>query len=155
VYRVSLPVGLIAAAMVGGCAAGGGEALSPDHPAHPDAVEAPVPSGSSTLALDGTDVGTSADPSATEARDGAARPGAAVYACPMHPKVRSSSPGTCPECGMALKPVVGSPAAPAAAPARQPAREPSGSHEHRHSDSTAPAPDAEPRSGEHDHGGHP
>jgi uncharacterized protein with PIN domain len=26
----------------------------------------------------------------------------AVYTCPMHPKVTSSKPGECPECGMAL-----------------------------------------------------
>ncbi len=28
----------------------------------------------------------------------------AEYACPMHPEVRSASPGTCPECGMRLEP---------------------------------------------------
>ena len=27
---------------------------------------------------------------------------AVVYTCPMHPEVRSSKPGTCPKCGMAL-----------------------------------------------------
>lgn len=25
-----------------------------------------------------------------------------VYACPMHPEVTSSAPGTCPKCGMTL-----------------------------------------------------
>jgi uncharacterized protein len=29
--------------------------------------------------------------------------GDAVYACPMHPEVRSSEPGRCSECGMALE----------------------------------------------------
>jgi FtsP/CotA-like multicopper oxidase with cupredoxin domain len=29
---------------------------------------------------------------------------ASVYACPMHPEVTSSSPGTCPKCGMRLVP---------------------------------------------------
>jgi hypothetical protein len=29
----------------------------------------------------------------------------AGYSCPMHPEVRSSEPGTCPKCGMALVPV--------------------------------------------------
>lgn len=27
------------------------------------------------------------------------------YTCPMHPKVRQSTPGSCPKCGMALEPV--------------------------------------------------
>jgi Cu+-exporting ATPase len=29
-----------------------------------------------------------------------------VYTCPMHPEVRQPGPGPCPECGMALEPVV-------------------------------------------------
>src|SRR3989338_8800405 len=28
-----------------------------------------------------------------------------VYSCPMHPEIRSESPGLCSECGMALLPV--------------------------------------------------
>lgn len=31
----------------------------------------------------------------------------AVYTCPMHPNVRSGTPGICPECGMALVPIRG------------------------------------------------
>jgi hypothetical protein len=30
--------------------------------------------------------------------------GDAVYTCPMHPEVRSSTPGRCPKCGMDLVP---------------------------------------------------
>ena len=30
---------------------------------------------------------------------------ATVYTCPMHPEVRSDTPGACPICGMALEPV--------------------------------------------------
>jgi transcription initiation factor IIE alpha subunit len=26
------------------------------------------------------------------------------YTCPMHPEIRSPSPGTCPKCGMKLVP---------------------------------------------------
>src|SRR5438309_4863653 len=29
----------------------------------------------------------------------------AVYTCPVHPEIRSASPGTCPKCGMKLVPV--------------------------------------------------
>jgi len=28
----------------------------------------------------------------------------AVYTCPMHPEVRSAAPGSCPKCGMNLRP---------------------------------------------------
>ncbi|MBI1818120.1 MAG: heavy metal translocating P-type ATPase [Deltaproteobacteria bacterium] len=28
-----------------------------------------------------------------------------VYTCPMHPEVRQTGPGTCPDCGMALEPI--------------------------------------------------
>jgi membrane fusion protein, copper/silver efflux system len=29
------------------------------------------------------------------------------YTCPMHPSVKSDKPGSCPICGMTLKPVYG------------------------------------------------
>ncbi len=31
---------------------------------------------------------------------------AAIYTCPMHPEVRHAGPGSCPECGMALEPLL-------------------------------------------------
>jgi len=49
-----------------------------------------------------------------------------VYTCPMHPEVKSDTPGDCPECGMRLEPAAAgsrpqpSPAG-AAAPAQAPA----------------------------------
>jgi Cu+-exporting ATPase len=30
----------------------------------------------------------------------------AAYTCPMHPEVQSSTPGSCPKCGMALEPIL-------------------------------------------------
>src|SRR5438876_10556507 len=33
------------------------------------------------------------------------KPESVVYTCPMYPEVHSSSPGTCPKCGMHLVPV--------------------------------------------------
>ncbi len=32
-------------------------------------------------------------------------PAATMYTCPMHPEIRSTSPGACPKCGMKLVPV--------------------------------------------------
>jgi len=32
-----------------------------------------------------------------------------VYSCPMHPEVRSATPGKCPKCGMELQPTGGKP----------------------------------------------
>src|SRR5204862_541548 len=43
-------------------------------------------------------------------RDDTAAP--AVYACPMHPEVTATEPGTCPKCGMKLVPVQADTAAP-------------------------------------------
>jgi hypothetical protein len=36
-------------------------------------------------------------------------PAATVYSCPMHPEVRSATPGKCPKCGMELQPMGGKP----------------------------------------------
>ena len=33
-------------------------------------------------------------------------PDQAEYTCPMHPEVRQLGPGSCPNCGMALEPVL-------------------------------------------------
>jgi len=37
------------------------------------------------------------------AHSAAPAPAATVFSCPMHPEVRSSSPGQCPKCGMNLE----------------------------------------------------
>jgi Cu+-exporting ATPase len=36
------------------------------------------------------------------------KPSGTVYTCPMHPQVREPKPGSCPNCGMTLEPVVAS-----------------------------------------------
>lgn len=36
-------------------------------------------------------------------KDNSCKTGYAVYACPMHPKIRLDHPGSCPKCGMALE----------------------------------------------------
>lgn len=36
--------------------------------------------------------------------DGAGKPRAILYTCPMHPEVISDKPGKCPKCGMTLVP---------------------------------------------------
>ncbi len=46
---------------------------------------------------------TPASPSASTA------PSPTVYSCPMHPEVRSATPGKCPKCGMDLQPMGGKP----------------------------------------------
>ena len=30
----------------------------------------------------------------------------ALFTCPMHPEVRQEGPGSCPDCGMALEPLL-------------------------------------------------
>ncbi|MGH7557527.1 MAG: copper-transporting P-type ATPase [Gemmatimonadota bacterium] len=39
-------------------------------------------------------------------RDDADHPGVGDYTCPMHPEVAQPGPGACPDCGMALEPLV-------------------------------------------------
>jgi Cu+-exporting ATPase len=35
-----------------------------------------------------------------------APPDGAIYACPMHPKIRQAGPGVCPICGLPLEPLM-------------------------------------------------
>jgi cytochrome oxidase Cu insertion factor (SCO1/SenC/PrrC family) len=49
---------------------------------------------------------------AVQRRGAGARKQVARYSCPMHPDVVRSKPGTCPKCGMALRPAKGEVAKP-------------------------------------------
>jgi hypothetical protein len=82
----------------------------PSNPAAPEGAKAPSSADAPPMAPvdelaphqhhahDHGAQGTST-PDAGSADSGAAE---AVYACPMHPAVTSSTPGRCPECGMNL-----------------------------------------------------
>jgi len=64
-------------------------------PAH-EAVRAGMHPGPGT-------VGTPSGRAAASLRAEPPAPSAAVYTCPMHPEVTSSTPGKCPKCGMDLQ----------------------------------------------------
>jgi hypothetical protein len=101
-----------------GCAGTTPMTLGPDHPANPDAPEAPVPSRSTVLAVSTPAATAPASPATTtpgtvhdagHAHHGAAatQPAAAGqarvgYTCPHHPEVVSDQPGKCSKCGMNL-----------------------------------------------------
>ncbi len=100
-----LLVAAVGALALAGCSPGPAPvATSPRDPSNPSA-----PEGVSPLAPPGR-AEAPADPPAHEhaapSPGGApAGPGhAALYACPMHPDVTSSSPSKCPQCGMNLEP---------------------------------------------------
>ncbi len=73
--------------------------LPADHPANPEAPEAPMQPPPQALreGPGSTLEGPGASPSEQDQPEGA------VYTCPMHPEVKASAPGRCPKCGMALK----------------------------------------------------
>ncbi len=104
-----------------GCA--GAVRLQPlpvDHPASPEAPEAPMQAPPQVLGEGpgSTSEGAGASPSehpmdhehdaghGGQTQSSTAEPESpeeAVYSCPMHPEVKASAAGRCPKCGMALK----------------------------------------------------
>ena len=93
--------------------------LAANHPANPDAPEAPLPATSQTLTAGAATPQPSATPDdhdmsamhhhgmtmpATAATTSPAATTAAAYVCPMHKQVTSNQPGTCPICHMKLVP---------------------------------------------------
>jgi hypothetical protein len=71
----------------------------------PTSTETPPPMPNDT-APPATAPKTPKTPASSTARAAQSRsaPTTAVYTCPMHPEVRSSTPGNCPKCGMPLVP---------------------------------------------------
>ena len=76
------------------------------NPANPDAAESPRSPYVPPRATANSEAPEAA-PSGHEHHESApsAESQAVAYTCPMHPEVRSSEPGACPKCGMALVPV--------------------------------------------------
>jgi hypothetical protein len=88
-------VGLLVA-----CASGAAPPLVASHPASPEGAEVPWPEAASSAPQPGGEMGHEHHHGAAPA----ASSGAVIYACPMHPEVTSNEPGTCPKCGMLLRP---------------------------------------------------
>jgi hypothetical protein len=86
-------------------------ATGSEHPASPDAAQAPLPpvgqalsepAEPATMATHSPDAHAHEGggvPTATQADQEAER-----WTCPMHPEVVQSEPGKCPKCGMKLVP---------------------------------------------------
>ena len=76
--------------------------LGADHPAHPQAEPGWFVDVGATLTLpDGAVLSPAVGAGADEPGQSGAHE--RIYACPMHPEVRSAAPGTCPICGMRLE----------------------------------------------------
>jgi membrane fusion protein, copper/silver efflux system len=67
----------------------------------PSSAPAPAPTGApKKMPAAATPTNTKSPTAAASAT----QPAATVFTCPMHPEVRSATPGKCPKCGMALEP---------------------------------------------------
>jgi hypothetical protein len=99
-----LAVGLVEAMVVGSLACAGDSwptGRSPNDPSNPSAPEAPLHVAEATSAS----AVLPPSPAAGDTPKGAPPNDAGViYTCPMHPEVRSDTPGHCPKCGMNLVP---------------------------------------------------
>ena len=106
---------VVCSAFFGGCATVRMPELPVSHPAHPDAEAASVSAWPSILEIREEAVVAPPLPIHSEGRGVAPEVdvhrdhstlgvdvGSALYACPMHEKVTSSSPDTCSLCGMDL-----------------------------------------------------
>ena len=86
----------------------------------PNGVSMPGMTGTPTMPMPNTTSGTrptmpgtpppsSGGSSPSPPPSSSSAPSATVYSCPMHPEVRSPTPGKCPKCGMVLQPMGGTP----------------------------------------------
>jgi hypothetical protein len=90
--RSSLALFSSAALSAAGCVNGTLPPRNTHHPSHPGAQEG----------YSGSRFGLAEDGKRAASASPQAEP--AVQVCPMHPEVVSSTPGTCPKCGMQLVP---------------------------------------------------
>lgn len=81
-------------------------------PGMPDMPQRPVPkmpNGGARPTMPNTQLAPSNVPGAAPPPSTSSAPAPTLYSCPMHPEVRSATPGKCPKCGMDLQPMGGKP----------------------------------------------
>lgn len=101
-------------------------AQDPSSPEAPEAPPAPLPGTLSAPVATEPPASTGAGHAHPGAPATARDAGVTVYVCPMHPEVRSDTPGSCPKCGMKLVPE------PPQGPSAPDAGRPSAAPEHQH-----------------------
>jgi Cu(I)/Ag(I) efflux system membrane fusion protein len=74
-----------------------------EKPAIEQATPGASPAGARTLAPDSPPAPSGSEVQKTKQQTAPSVPAETMYSCPMHPEVRSSSPGKCPKCGMQLQ----------------------------------------------------
>lgn len=93
IFQAASVTGLL---MIAGCLSSENRrSVAIDHPANPQAQEAPFTPLPNFLA----------EPVSSTLANPPVQQEGEVYTCPMHPDVREPAPGECPKCGMTLEPV--------------------------------------------------
>ena len=100
IVPVAFAIGLV---LIAGCATPEGRlALSADHPANPEANEAPF-TPPPNLLVQPVNPAPAASPVPGKRE---------VFTCPMHPDLRMPGPGKCQMCGMTLEPMAAAESSP-------------------------------------------
>lgn len=102
VLPILLGLGIVGLFAVYACASGELPPRASHDPANANAPEAPSIPIPSSMPADTSAAG----PSPAHVH-GSPEAGPTVYSCVMHPEVLQQSPGTCPKCGMRLRPKTG------------------------------------------------